>query len=150
MRKLFEAHILPRPHLEEGRFLAATGAATAALDVSDGLSSDLMHIVEESEVGIRVQADRIPISAELREFCARYGKEPVRFALSGGEDYVLAVTVNAGRIDEVSQGFAERFGRPLYRVGEVTESGSLELVMPDGQVEAVGPTGWDHFGAHDA
>ena len=150
MRRLFEAHILPRPHLEEGRFLAATGAATAALDISDGLSSDLMHIVEESEVGIRVQADRIPISAELREFCARFGKDPVRFALSGGEDYVLAVTVKAARLDEVSQRFAARFGRPLYRVGEVTESGSLELVMPDGQVEAVGPTGWDHFGAHDA
>ena len=150
MRKLFKAHILPRPHLEEGRFLAATGAATAALDVSDGLSSDLMHIVEESEVGIRVQADRIPISAELRKFCVRFGKDPIRFALSGGEDYVLAVTVNAGRIDEVSQAFAARFGRPLYRVGEVTGSGALELVTSDGRVEAVGPTGWDHFGAHDA
>jgi thiamine-monophosphate kinase len=150
MRRLFEAHILPRPHLEEGRFLAATGAATAALDVSDGLSSDLSHIVEESRVGIRVRADRIPISTELRDFCARFGKEPVRFALSGGEDYVLAVTVNADRLEEVSQGFVARFGRPLYRVGEVTASGGLELVMPDGRIEAVGPTGWDHFGAHDA
>jgi len=150
MRTLFEAHILPRPHLEEGRFLAATGAATAALDVSDGLSSDLMHIVEESGVGIRVQADRIPISAELREFCARLGKDPIRFALAGGEDYVLAVTVRPDRIEEVSRGFAARFDRPLYCVGEVTASGGLELVAPDGRVEAVGPTGWDHFGAHDA
>jgi thiamine-monophosphate kinase len=150
MRRLFEAHILPRPHLEEGRFLAATGAATAALDVSDGLSSDLVHIVEESRAGIRVHADRIPISPELREFCARFGKDPVRFALSGGEDYVLAVTVDAGRFDEVARGFAARFGRPLYRVGEATDAGGLELMMPDGTLEAVGATGWDHFGAHDA
>ncbi len=148
MRRLFEAHILPRPHLEEGRFLAATGAATAALDVSDGLSSDLTHIVEESGVGIRVEADRIPVSTELQDFCARFGKDPVRFALSGGEDYVLAATVTAGRFDEVARGFAARFGRPLHRVGEVTGSGGLSLVMPDGRVEAVGPTGWDHFGAH--
>jgi thiamine-monophosphate kinase len=150
MRTLFEAHILPRPHLEEGRFLAATGAATAALDVSDGLSSDLAHIGEESRVGIRVRGDRIPISAALRDFCARFSKDPIRFALSGGEDYVLAVTVDPRRIDEVSQGFAARFGRPLYCVGEVTSSGRLELLTPDGRLETVGPTGWDHFGAHDA
>ncbi|RPI00117.1 MAG: thiamine-phosphate kinase [Zetaproteobacteria bacterium] len=150
MRRLFEAHILPRPHLEEGRFLAATGAATAALDVSDGLSSDLTHIVEESGVGIRVEAEGIPISAELREFCARLAKDPVRFALSGGEDYVLAVTVRRERVQDVSRDFAARFGRPLYRIGEATDSGRLELVTPDGRVDAVGPTGWDHFGAHDA
>jgi thiamine-monophosphate kinase len=150
MRTLLEAHILPRPHLEEGRFLAATGAATAALDVSDGLSSDLAHIVEESHVGIRVRADGIPISPQLREFCSRVGKDPVRFALSGGEDYVLAVTVKAERFDEVARKFSAHFGRPLYRIGEVSDSGGLELVMPDGTLEAVGPTGWDHFGAHDA
>ncbi len=145
MRRLFEAHILPQPHLEEGRFLAATGAATAALDVSDGLSSDLAHIVEESRVGIRVQADRIPISSELQDFCARFGKDPVRFALSGGEDYVLAVTVSRDRIEEVSRGFAAHFGRPLYCIGEVTGSSQLELATPDGRIEAVGSTGWDHF-----
>jgi thiamine-monophosphate kinase len=148
MRRLFEAHILPRPHLEEGRFLAATGAATAALDVSDGLSSDLAHIIEESGVGIRVQADRIPISPELREFCWRFGKDPVRFALSGGEDYVLAVTVHAERFDEVAREFSARFGRPLHRIGDVTDSGRLELVTPDGRTDAVRPTGWDHFGEH--
>lgn len=150
MRKLFDAHILPRPHLEEGRFLAASGAATAALDVSDGLSSDLMHIVEESRVGIRVLAEQIPISAELREFCTRFGRDPVRFALSGGEDYVLAVTVRRERIQDVSQAFASRFGRPLYTIGEVTDGGRLELLMPDGRVEPVNPTGWDHFWPHEA
>jgi thiamine-monophosphate kinase len=150
LRRLFDAHILPRPHLEEGRFLASTRAATAALDVSDGLSSDLMHIVEESGVGIRVSADRIPISADLRDFCGRLGRDPIRFALSGGEDYVLAVTVRPDRIGEVAENFAARFGRPLHRIGEVTDSGRLELVTPDGQVEIVRPTGWDHFGEHGA
>ncbi len=145
-RALLEAHILPRPHLEEGRFLAASGAVTAALDVSDGLSSDLTHIVEESRVGIRILADRIPISAELRDFCAHGGWDPTRYALSGGEDYVLAVTVRPERIDAVSREFAARFGRPLHRIGDVTDSGQLELVTPDGRTEVVRPTGWDHFG----
>jgi thiamine-monophosphate kinase len=150
MRTLFDAHILPRPHLEEGQFLASTKAATAALDVSDGLSSDLSHIIEESGVGIRLHADRIPISAALREFCARLNRDPIRFALSGGEDYVLAVTVAPDRLDEVSRGFAARFGRPLHCIGEANGSGRFELVMPDGQVETVAPTGWDHFGDHTA
>ena len=148
MRTLFDAHILPRPHLEEGRFLAGTRAATAALDLSDGLSSDLIHIVEESGVGIRIHADRIPISAELREFCAARNRDPFRFALAGGEDYVLAVTVRPDRIGEVGRDFAARFGRPLYCIGEATDSGHLEFVTPDGQTETVRPTGWDHFGEH--
>jgi thiamine-monophosphate kinase len=148
MRSLLDAHILPRPQLEEGRFLASTRGATAALDVSDGLSSDLMHILEESGVGIRIHADRIPISPALRDFCARLGRDPVRFALTGGEDYVLAVTVAPDRLDDMSRGFAARFGRPLYCIGEATDSGKYELVTPDGQVEGVQATGWDHFEDH--
>lgn len=146
LQALFDAHILPRPHLAEGRFLATSGAATAALDVSDGLSSDLMHIIEESRVGIRVLADRIPISAELRDFCARGSRDPARYALSGGEDYVLAVTIRPERFDVVAHEFSGCFGRPLYRIGDVTDSGQLELVTPDGRSEVVRPTGWDHFG----
>jgi thiamine-monophosphate kinase len=147
-RALFDAHILPRPHLEEGRFLASSGAATAALDVSDGLSSDLMRIVEESRVGIRVRADSIPISPALRDFCAREKRDPVRYALSGGEDYVLAVTIRPEQVDAVSREFAARFGRPLHRIGDVIDSGLLELVTEDGRTEGVQPTGWDHFGEH--
>jgi thiamine-monophosphate kinase len=150
LRTLFDAHILPRPHLEEGRLLATSGSATAAIDVSDGLSSDLAHIIEESQVGIRIFADRIPISSELRAFCARRDRDPVRYALSGGEDYVLAVTIRPERIDAASREFSERFGRPLHRIGEVTNSGLLELVTPDGRTEVVRPMGWDHFGEHAA
>jgi thiamine-monophosphate kinase len=145
MQALLDAHLLPRPHLEEGRFLAASGAATAALDVSDGLSSDLMHLAEESGVGIRIHADRIPLSAALRSFCASRGLDPIRFALAGGEDYVLAVAVRADRCAAVGQAFAEQFGRPLHRIGEATDSGRLELETPDGRFEPIRPTGWDHF-----
>ncbi|MFA5028871.1 MAG: AIR synthase-related protein, partial [Candidatus Methylomirabilota bacterium] len=122
----------------------------AALDVSDGLSSDLAHLVEESGVGIRVSADRIPISEPLRDFCAQHGRDPVRFALSGGEDYVLAVCLRADRAERVRQAFAARFGRPLTRIGEVTAAGGLTLAWPDGRVEAIPPTGWDHFGGQTA
>lgn len=149
MRSLVEAHLLPRPHLEEGRFLAESGAATAALDVSDGLSSDLAHLVEESGVGIRIAGDRLPVSDALRTFCARYRQDPIRYALAGGEDYVLAVTLRAEQAAAVQRAFAERFGRPLHAIGEATEAGGLALRWPDGRTEAVRPTGWDHFGASE-
>jgi thiamine-monophosphate kinase len=150
LRPLLEAHLLPRPHLEEGRFLAESGGATAALDVSDGLSSDLTHLVEESGVGIRVYADRIPVSAPLRAYCAAQRQDPVRFALAGGEDYVLAVALRPDRARAVGAAFLERFGRPLYRIGEATAAGGLELVLPDGVAEAIRPSGWDHFGGREA
>jgi thiamine monophosphate kinase len=78
----------------------------------------------------------------------RADRDPFRFALAGGEDYVLAVTVRPDRIGEVGRDFAARFGRPLHRIGEATDSGHLELVTPDGQTEIVRPTGWDLFGEH--
>lgn len=147
LRRLLEAHLLPRPHLEEGRFLAASGAATAALDVSDGLTSDLAHLAEESGVGFRVEADRLPLSEALRVFCAETGQEPLRFALAGGEDYVLAVTLKAERAAETQAAFAARFGRPLAAIGEATPAGGLTLALPDGREEPLGPAGWDHFAA---
>ncbi|MFB3819582.1 MAG: thiamine-phosphate kinase [Candidatus Methylomirabilales bacterium] len=145
MQALLDAHLLPRPHLEEGRFLAESGAATAAIDVSDGLSSDLLHVCEESGVGIVIRPDAIPVSAELLDFCSRLAHDPARFALAGGEDYVLAATLRAERLEEVQRGFAARFGRPLHLIGEVRAGTGLLLRTPDGGEEALTPTGWDHF-----
>lgn len=149
MQALLDAHLLPRPHLAEGRFLAESGAATSAIDVSDGLSSDLLHLCEESGVGIRIRAEAIPVSPALRDFCARSGHDPVRFALAGGEDYVLAVTLRPERLDEVQRGFAARFGRPLHAIGEVTTGTGLVLRAPDGRAEVLVPTGWDHFAGEE-
>ena len=142
---LREAHLLPRPHLREGRFLAASGAVRAAIDVSDGLSSDLQHIVEESRVGARVFADRIPVSPALSAFCVRFGFDPVSFALAGGEDYVLLFTVAPDRAEILARDFQAAFGAPFRVIGEITDSGAMELVRPGGRTTTFQATGWDHF-----
>lgn len=144
-RELVRAHRRPRPHLEEGRFLAAAGGVHGAIDVSDGASSDAVHVASESGVGMRLFGDRIPVSPALRNFCARNGHDPVRFALAGGEDYVLLCTVSASRAEDIARGFQNRFGRPLHRIGEVIEDRRMELVRSTGTVEALHPEGWDHF-----
>ena len=64
---LIYAHLDPRPHVREGRVLAASGWCTAAIDVSDGVSSDLGHLCRDSFLAAVIHEDRIPASAELRE-----------------------------------------------------------------------------------
>ena len=90
-KSLLKAHLLPEPHLREGRFLAKQKAVHAAIDTSDGLSSDLAHIIEESGIGARLYADKIPISENLKIFCTRFDFDPVKYALSGS-----AVTQKSG------------------------------------------------------
>jgi len=142
---LVKAHLLPRPHLAEGRFLAACGAATAAIDVSDGLGADLGHILAASGAGAVIHAAKLPVSDHLRRFCRRFGQDPADMALAGGEDYVLVVTLAPERARAVADRYRRAFGRPLHVIGEITGTGRLEIVAADGRRREVRPRGWDHF-----
>ena len=145
LKKLVDAHILPEPHLKEGRCLACAGGVHAAIDVSDGLSSDLGHILSASGVGARIAAEKIPISGELRKFCLDYDEDPVPYALSGGEDYILICTVDDRRANSAVRKFEASLGRPLYEIGKITETNGMEIRYPDGDLKTVSPMGWDHF-----
>jgi len=143
---LFLAHVRPWPHLAEGRWLAASGAVTAAIDVSDGLSSDIGHIARASRVGVLLEAGRLPVSPALAAFCADRQKDPVEQALAGGEDYVLACCIAADRIDALARAFADTCGRPLHLIGHTTAAaGRLEIADPQGRVRPFTAQGWDHF-----
>ena len=145
LQALLDAHRRPWPHLREGRLLAATPGVRAAIDVSDGLSSDLGHIAEESRVGARIYAGRLPVSAELEYFCRRFGRSPRDYALSGGEDYTLLLTAAAGSADRVAAAFLSAFGRPLHAIGEITDTLQMELADDAGRITPIAPSGWDHF-----
>ncbi len=143
---LFHAHILPKPYLKEGRFLAQQDGVHAAIDVSDGLSSDISHIAEESHVGIRLYADKIPISKNLHNFCRYFGFNPIEYALSGGEDYTLLCTISLDKEDQILKKYFDEFHQPLYPFGEITENSDIrEIISPDGQTKTFTPSGWDHF-----
>jgi thiamine-monophosphate kinase len=147
LERLIKAHLRPEPHLLEGRFLARRPGVHAAIDTSDGLSSDLGHIVEESAVGATLYSEKIPLSESLRKFCGRFDFDPVDFALSGGEDYTLLCTVAPQHTAEISQQFQDEFKRPLFKLGEITDKNGMELIFPDGSSRPVKPTGWNHFKA---
>lgn len=99
--KLIARHYLPMPRVKEGMEIAAAGAS-AMMDISDGIGSDLRHIIEASGVGAEIDTSMIPLSNELKSKCAEYGWDPLELAISGGEDYELLFTIseeNAKKID---------------------------------------------------
>ena len=145
LKELFNAHIRPKPYLREGRFLAACPDVHAAIDVSDGLSSDIGHIAKESRVGVRLDAHRIPISPHLHTFCSRFGFEPVDFAMAGGEDYTLLCTNDRDSADKVARDYLHKFNQILYPIGDITDTGRIELEEAGDKVRVIIPTGWNHF-----
>jgi thiamine-monophosphate kinase len=144
-RRLIRAHLMPEPHLQEGRFLARQNGIGAAIDTSDGLSSDLGHIVEQSGVGATLHADQIPISRALKSFCEQFDFDPVEYALSGGEDYTLLCTVAPKDARRVARNFQQQFNRKLFRIGAINADKRLEIVFPDKTSRTLAATGWNHF-----
>jgi thiamine-monophosphate kinase len=145
MKALYRAHVLPEPHLREGRFLAGQSGIRAAIDISDGLSSDLGHIAEQSAVGATIYAPEIPVSDSLQKFCNTFGFDPIEYALLGGEDYILLCTAAPEKAKEIARKFQNKFKRPLFRIGQTTADRRLQIAYPDGTSKPISPRGWDHF-----
>jgi len=145
LKELFNSHILPRPFLREGRFLASQTGVHAAIDSSDGLSSDIGHIAKESNVGVRLLTEKIPVSENLIYFCNRFEFNPVEFALAGGEDYTLLCTVSPDKADDVAEKYLKTFNNPLYPIGKITDPGKMEIIDSSGRAKEFKPEGWDHF-----
>ena len=130
----FARHFHPTARVQVGQWLRGRGFASAMIDTSDGFSTDIAHICEESGVGAVVEAAAIPR--------ARVGR-PLRpvsldLALHGGEDYELLFT-SAVRIP------AKVAGVPVTRVGRITSKRGMMLVGEDQRLRKLAAHGWQHF-----
>jgi thiamine-monophosphate kinase len=143
-RPLVASHLEPRAHVREGRLLARSHACTAAIDVSDGISSDLRHICRGSGVGAVVYESQLPIGEKLSHAARTTGKDPLDWVLNGGEDYVLLAAVDPGLIEDLQKQF-EAEGLDLFPIGKFVASPAMELVRIDGSRQNLNPRGWDHF-----
>lgn len=145
---VLQRHLTPTPRLHEGQLAARSALATAAIDVSDGLASDIGHICEMSNVGVQLWAEAIPISAATRAVAEALAADPLQWALFGGEDYELILTAPADKATILAQRIAQETSTPVSIIGEIVpaEQGSL-LVHADGSTKPLRPSGWDHFRA---
>jgi thiamine-monophosphate kinase len=143
---LLDRHFTPTPRLREAAVIARLGGATAGIDLSDGLSSDVGHICERSEVGVRLWAERLPISTATREVAAVGERIPYALALEGGEDYELCFTAPPAQAQALSAAIEAETGTPATVVGEILpfDQGRL-LVLPDGREVELEAKGWQHW-----
>jgi thiamine-monophosphate kinase len=144
-RYLLDAHLDPRPHLEEGRFLAENHFARSMIDLSDGVASDLRHICRRSGVGAVIREALIPISDPLRAYAKAFDLDLPRLALHSGEDYGLLLTVRSDRGSDLEQVYRRHFGRAIWRIGETTADPEIVFVTQDGIRRPLRPEGWDPF-----
>lgn len=141
LRQLMRRQTRPTPRVEWGRLLGERRLATALIDLSDGLSSDLSHLCAESGVGASIEAALLPLDSSLKA-AAFKDEDALRLALDGGEDFELLFTV---RPRDVAKLPLEVEGVRLTRVGAVTaERGRLELLR-DGRALPLRPGGFEHF-----
>ncbi len=142
---LIRRHYLPRPHLEEGWFLAHQPEVHAMMDVSDGIDSDLRRIMEQSDCGVEVNLEQLPISEELRACAKKYGWNLEEVAAAGGEDYCLLITVDSEKFSALKRKFYRRFKRPLTEIGRVTSRKGAQVYLRNGQKVELKKSGYDHF-----
>jgi len=142
---LIKAHNEPVPHLAEGRWLAQTQAVSSMIDVSDGLASDLGHILKRSGTGATVDLSRIPLSEPYRAYMTSRGTDPWELSLGGGEDYVLLCTIKEDRFEAVRSEWETYFDRPLFDVGVVESRPGLRYISPNGVPKETALRGFDHF-----
>ena len=126
-------HHHPEPAVEEGVWLGKQPAVHAMMDISDGLASDLNHILKASRVRAEVSVEKIPtrVSVEL--------------AVTGGEDYQLLCTAEASAVPFLQQQFEARFGRPLYEIGQITGGESRIVWRHNGREIQPDWKGFTHF-----
>ncbi len=140
---LCDRHLRPEARVALGRALAARGGVTAAIDLSDGLGSDLGHVCRRSHVGAEVQVHKLPVSSALQAFCSATGADAVVLAVSGGEDYELCLTADPDAVTGLRAAAAD-LGVPLTDVGGVVEDDGVRWLDREGTPREVG-RGWDHF-----
>lgn len=131
--------VSPDPEVELGPDLAARSAATACIDVSDGLSTDLHRLCAASGVGARIELDRVPRFPDLEAVGFSLGVNVEEAVLHGGEELALLFT-STQRESELSG----LLGRPVYAIGRIVEGRGVVLESPRGE-SPLEPRGFDHF-----
>lgn len=131
---LADIHRRPEPQVAEGLWFGEHPEVHAMMDLSDGLASDIGHILDRSGVGAEIDLEAIPVAAGA----------DLRTAVCGGEDYKLLLTAAPESANTLAADFEVRFGRPLYPIGRIVAQPGLAWLR-DGVPQSVDWHGFEHF-----
>ncbi|MHC4659397.1 MAG: thiamine-phosphate kinase [Planctomycetota bacterium] len=131
-------HLEFEPRVKEAMKIAQTAAVNSMIDISDGLSSDLNRICRQSKVGAIIDAQRIPISDE-----AEKSENPLSSALNDGEDFELLFTLSEDNCQRLLKHWNEPIA--ITQIGAITDTGKMQMKMPDGQVSDLEAKGYEHL-----
>ena len=113
---------------------------TSMIDISDGLSSELMHICKQSQLGCVLYEDKLPFADDMKEFAYKLKTDPTACALSGGEDYELLFTVPQTDYDQI------KLNPSVSIIGYMTDEGEgKSLITRGGNKHALVAQGWNHM-----
>lgn len=135
--RLKNAFLNPTPRIAEGLSLVEQGVKTA-IDISDGLVADLGQIGKASNVGARLEVERVPVEPAVKK---TFGEKALELALSGGEDYELLFTASREIVEKVKKAVS----LPVTAIGEIVAGKGVTLVDKEGQPFKLKKAGWEHF-----
>ena len=141
---LVKRHLTVSPRVDEGAMLAASKSVSSMIDLSDGVGSDIQRICEESNVGAEIFAESIPVSKQLKSLSKVSGKDVLDYALYGGEDYELMLTVKEGDEKMLESDFRKQFKKKIYRIGKIVEGERAKLKDINGIYHNIS-NGYNHF-----
>jgi len=139
---LISQHLRPQPRIKVGRWLATNHCASALLDISDGLSTDLSHLCKASNVGAVINSKKIPLPTLNSTVRSLVSKPLLDYSLNGGEDYELLFSVPAKKEIQVPNKIE---GVPVKQIGYVTDEPEICLTYEEGRIVPLPPKGFDHF-----
>jgi thiamine-monophosphate kinase len=141
-----QKHLQPVPRIEAGRQIAQSGFATAMIDISDGIASDLNHICVMSKVGVEIYQEKLPLPDRIHNVASVTGKSVLNLALHSGEDYELLFTLRPETPDSIIHFLSRNSGIAMTEIGKImTKESGYHLIDLNGRQVPIQPKGWDHF-----
>jgi thiamine-monophosphate kinase len=137
-----QKHLYPEPRLALGQWLVKNRIATSAIDISDGLSSDLSRLCAASGVGARLDAAKLPVVIIPPATGKSIANDALSLALHGGDDYELLFTAPKSKERQIPPVFA---GVAVTSIGEITANRKIFLVGTQTHPTILEPGGWDPF-----
>jgi thiamine-monophosphate kinase len=143
---LVNSHLQPTPRIEIGHRIAQSTFATAMIDISDGIASDLNHICTMSKVGAEIYQQSIPLVEGIHKVSSFSGKSALHLALHSGEDYELLFTMKSATPASIIRSLIKETGVIITEIGKILpqESGYCLIDLEQKPIP-IQPKGWDHF-----